>query len=116
MTDDLALCGDPTEVNVIPEYLVCAVPASYPEHYHWTVSVRWRGTGWSVAHSEHEFSRTSAKAKLPRGTWRPSNKKPFRFDKINDALDIAKALAVKVSINGKTGAQYMAWYDERTET
>jgi hypothetical protein len=100
-------------IRVIPEFTVSAVPASYPEHHIWTIVVRWRGTGWAVAHMEYEFSRTSAKGKTPRGTWRPRNRKPFRFATSDEALAVAKAVARKVSVNDKTAAQYMAWYDER---
>jgi hypothetical protein len=111
MTDTATPLETSTEVVA---YRVCCVPMDYPEWYHWAITVEWRAPDkWSVTNGQFEYSRKDARRAYPTGVFRPSNKQPFRFD-LQTALDLARTLAPKLTVNGKTAVQYMEWYADRT--
>jgi hypothetical protein len=92
---------------------VSAVPATYPEARHWTLTVEHRGPrAWAVCWSGMCLS--------DRGRWdiepSPSGRTPdwlahHRFSRA-DAISRAKAQALLINVNGHTAADYLARYQD----
>ena len=101
------------------EYAVNALPATLQDHYEastWTIRVCWRGPGdrWAVmwmsecydAQGNHQYeSNPSSRT--------DEFKRLFRFG-LEEATEIAKALAPKVSVNGHTAEAFAKGLEDGT--
>jgi hypothetical protein len=100
-----------TGVQVRPvEYLVNTWPEGHEcsEVAHWSLLVAYRGHGlWAV---EREWSHGSPKIVLTRsGEWDYDRRgdPEYRFTR-DEALDLARAHAPLIEINGRTAAEFTA--------
>lgn len=103
------------------EYAVTAIPVKWQEHYDassWSVRVCWRGPGdrWAVmwmgecydAQGNYEYeSNPSSRT--------DEFKQLFRFG-LDDAIEIAKVLALKVRINGHNAEAFAKGLEDGTWT
>ena len=106
-------------VEYVSQYTVSALPREHPEHYSWALTVEWRGKGWAVTRHSFVFCKTDARRKRPQGTYDrlPSGRsdahlRTYRHS-LEDALDIARKIAPKITINGWTVPEVLAKWEAR---
>lgn len=90
-------------------YTVTCLPEETPSGHAWNLTVEYRGRGlWAVVRNVHQnLGRT--------GTWDQASSDrddawiaEHRFP-LGEALELAKAAAPHVVVNGRTPAQVLAW-------
>lgn len=92
-------------------YTVSAVPEDVGTEAHlWDVTVEYRGKGrWAVKHLSSCYDAEG----IPDWEPIPSSREDdwldrFRFSDVDQALAVARKVAVELSVNGWTAARYLA--------
>lgn len=99
-----------TEPIVHPAaYWVNVLPEDFPDSYHWTIKLEYRGRGlWAIIHSMQVYGHDGT------WDWEPSPSTREEIDgwlenyrwTLEEAIDVAKQLAPTVKVMGRTAEQW----------
>lgn len=107
-------------IEMATQYTVCALPLDDPNASSFTLTVEWRGGDkWAVMRGPFAYCRKDADLDRPHGEYepRPSSRdvvflRKYRFS-LPVALEMARKIAPKVTVNGHTVADALAWRAEK---
>lgn len=90
-------------------YAVSCLPPDHPDAYLFTLRVEWRGEhGWCVTDGAYCLRRDGHKSYESNPSSRTARfKKAYRFP-LEEALEIAKKYAPKITVNGHTVESVLA--------
>lgn len=98
------------EAEVWPTaYAVSCLPRDHPDAYHFTLRVEWRGSDrWCVTDGAYCYRRDGHKSYESKPSSRTDRfKKAYRFS-LDDALELAKKYAPKITVMGHTVESVLA--------